>query len=414
MTQTAPVSALKPQSFQEFRFGWKVIMAAGIGVGLGVTGANTYSLGVLLNPLSEEFGWSRIEASAAKTFLTLGYVVTAPFIGFLADKIGPRRIGLFSMFTLSLGMLCMTQMNGDIRIYYLAYFLLALTGCATTPLVWTRGVATWFHEKRGLALGLTLTGSGIAGIFTPPLISTLIDQYGWQAGYICMAAFAAIGIIPIFLFFFENETTEGTKEKRPAIPQSGFDLLPTLKSRRFWQISLSFMLIGGSVSALIVHLVPLLTDSGIPRQTAAAFAGFMGAAVLSSRVLTGYLVDRFHPPYVAGAFLILPAFGCMLLAAGPLSTPLILFAATTFGLAAGSEVDLIPYLTARYFGLKSYGKIYGWMFVLFYSGVGVGPLFLGWTYDQYGNYANGLFVVTPILVVAALTITLLGKPPEFK
>ncbi|MCB2106722.1 MAG: MFS transporter [Rhodobacteraceae bacterium] len=407
------------QHASEFKFGWTVVLAAAFGVGAGVTGVNTYSLGVFLGPLSDEFGWSRMETSAAKTFLTLGYVLTAPFIGYIVDRFGPRKIGLASMATFAIAALAMTQMNGSITIYYLAYFLLALAGCATTPLVWTRGVATWFQSKRGLALGLTLTGSGVAGIITPPLIGGLIDSNGWQAGYVGMAVLAALAIIPIYLLFFENRHDHKASPEKPAtvrpyVAQSGFEIRDVLKSRRFWQIGLAFALIGGSVSALVVHLIPMLTDSGVSRDVAVRYAGLIGAAVIAGRLATGYLVDRFHPPYVAGTFLILPAIGCGLLATGALSPPFVLAAAITFGLAAGSEVDLVPYLAARYFGLKSYGKVYGWMFVLFYAGVGIGPLFLGRMFDVYGNYTFALTIIMPVLAAGALAIALLGKPPKFE
>lgn len=403
------------QAVSEFKYGWTVVLAAAIGVGAGITGVNTYSLGVFLNPLSETFDWSRTETSAAKTFLTIGYVLTAPIIGYLADRYGPRKIGMASMAAMVVGMCGMTLMTGDIMVYYLFYFLLALMACATTPLVWTRGVASWFLQKRGLALGLTLTGSGVAGIATPWFIGGLIDAYGWQAGYFGMAALSAVALIPIAMFFYENTGTANPAAPRPVIPRSGMAVREALKSAKFWQIGLPFMFIGGIISALMVHLVAMLTDSGITRDAAVQYAGLMGFAVIVGRIGTGFLVDRFHPPYVAGAFLMLPVLGRLLLTGdGATSATLIVIAAITFGLAAGSEVDLLPYLTARYFGLKDYGKIYGWIFVLFYSGVGIGPPFYGWMFDLDGNYTQALIITMPLLFAAAASVTLLGKAPEYK
>ena len=98
----------------------------------------------------------------------------------------------------------------------------------------------------------------------------------------------------------------------------------------------------------------------------------------------------------------------MFLTAGAL-LPLIILAVILIGLAAGSEVDLLPYLTARYFGLKSYGKIYGWQFVMFYSGVGVGPVSFGWVFDHFGSYKLALLWGMPILATGALAIASLGR-----
>ena len=128
---------------------------------------------------------------------------------------------------------------------------------------------------------------------------------------------------------------------------------------------------------------------------------------------TGFLLDRFHPPYVAAFFLSMPIIGCALLVGDVPGLWFIIAAAMFIGLAAGSEVDLVPYLTARYFGLKSYGKLYGWVFVFFYTGVGFGPPFFGRVFDVYGNYDLALNIAMGALVIGAVSIATLGKPPKF-
>jgi MFS family permease len=414
--ETVHGSPDSPTPFWEFSIAWKVLLAAAFGTGCGVTGVAVYSLTLFITPLSEAFGWSRAEVSAAKTFMTLGFVVTAPFIGYLADSIGVRRIGILSLITLSMAMFCMTQIDGDIRIFYLGLFLTAVAGCGTTPLVWTRAVATWFREKRGLAFALTLTGSGVAGVISPMIIGTLIDQYGWPFGYVGMGIIALFALLPVSLFFFERPKTsvdDAQTAKRKADADSGLDLRDALMSRHFWQIALGFAIIGGIVSALIVHLVPLLTGAGMERTVATRISSLLAAAVIFGRLLTGYLVDKFHPPYIAGMFLIAPVIGMGILSGDPVLLAIIL-AAITFGFAAGSEVDLIPYLTSRYFGLKSYGRIYGSIFVFFYLGVGLGPPLFGYMYDLNGDYSRALIIAIPLLAGAVIAITLLGRPPEIR
>jgi MFS family permease len=169
------------KDYNEFRAHWRVIVAAAIGVGAGVTGAMVYSLSILITPLTDTFGWTRAEVSGAKTFLTLGFVVTAPFVGYIADRFGVRKIAMVSLFGLAVAMFGMTQMNGNIIVFYASIFALSLAGSCTTPLVWTRGVATWFEEKRGLALGLTLTGTGVAGFMVPVFVGGLVDRYDWRS-----------------------------------------------------------------------------------------------------------------------------------------------------------------------------------------------------------------------------------------
>jgi len=406
------------QMNSEFRSHWTVVMAAAVGTCCGVTGFIIYSLGIMTQPLEEAFGWSRTELSASKTFITLGFVMTAPFVGVIADKVGVRTIALASLVTYAIAMLCMTQLNGDIRFYYAGLFLVALAGCCTTPLVWTRGVATWFEKSRGLAMGFTLTGSGMAGFIAPWMLTTLMNKWGWQAGYVGMAAAALLALIPVSLFFFENGRQRAGVKAAPKSSSvslhTGLTVPQALRTRHFWQIGFAFLLIGGAVSALNVHLVPMITGAGVERGTAVAIAGILGITVVIGRVGTGFLLDRFHAPYVAGISLAAPILACLLLDGTGTAVWLLVIAAITIGLAAGSEIDLVPFLTSRYFGLKAYGKIYGLIFVLFYTGVGIWPLLLGYLYDQNKNYDEALKWTMLVLAIGVALVSTLGKVPIFK
>jgi MFS family permease len=423
---SAAVDRLPAPAGGEFRAHGSVVLAAAFGAAAGVTGMSVYALSILIGPLSEAFGWSRGELGAAKTVATAGFILTAPFVGWLADRLGARPLGMLSLALLAIAMFAMTQIGPTVTSFYVSFFLLAVVGGATTPLVWTRAVATWFTHKRGLAMALTLSGPGVVGVVTPLLLDTLIQRYDWRAAYITMGCFAALALIPIGLFFRENRADAApARASAPGLPAalapaavaaaaaavatSGYSVREALHTRWFWQIALGFVLIGAVVSALMVHLVPLIMDAGLGRPLAVRIAGVLGIAVIFGRLLTGWLVDRFHPPYVAAAFLIMPAFGCLLLTADPVTAMSVILAVACIGFGAGSEVDLVPFLTARYFGLKAYGKIYSWMFIAFYAGVAVGPLMLGRAFDRDGHYDGGLLFAIPVLVAGVALVATLGR-----
>ena len=311
----------------------------------------------------------------------------------------------------------LSQMTANIWTYYLGSFMIAALGCGTTPLAWTRGVATWFEKKRGLALGIATTGSGIAGMIAPPFLGVLIVSYGWQGAYYGMGAIALLSLVIIVPCFYERGASKDKRDlEQKKLVFSGQELPEIIRSRQFWQIVTGFFLIGGVISAFNLHLVPMLTDSdiGLDRNTALAIAGVQGVAIMLGRLGTGFLVDRFHPPYVAGVFLAIPALGAALLTIGALPIWAMVIAVIIFGLAAGSEIDLIPYLTARFFGLKSYGKAYGLIYVIFYVGVGIGPVFYGKVFDVTGSYMLALYATIPLLLIGAGIIAAMGKPPVFE
>jgi predicted MFS family arabinose efflux permease len=171
------------------------------------------------------------------------------------------------------------------------------------------------------------------------------------------------------------------------------------RSRTFWLLMAAFFLLALGCSGLIVHLVPLLTDAGVSGAKAASIASLSGLSVVGGRLLVGYLVDRFPAIYVAAIGLGFSAAGCLSLACfGVGAAPA---AAIAIGFAIGAEVDLIGFLTAAYFGLRAYGRLYGWQYGAFVLGTGLGPLWVAAVYDHTGSYQIALYGVAALLLAAA-------------
>ena len=139
----------------------------------------------------------------------------------------------------------------------------------------------------------------------------------------------------------------------------------------------------------------------------------MGLALIGGRVVAGYLLDKFFAPYVAIAFLCGPIAGMLLLSQGG-TGPLAVLSALLLGLGVGAEVDLIAYLVSRYFGLKAFGEIYGYLFGVFIVGTGVGPLIMGIGFDSFGAYRPMLIAFAILLGLSCLLMLRLGEYPELE
>ena len=113
-----------------------------------------------------------------------------------------------------------------------------------------------------------------------------------------------------------------------------------------------------AINGIVGHLVPLLTDRGFALGQATATLSAVGLSTIAGRLVSGYLLDRFFAPYVAAALFLLPLAGVGILAAGP-GGPALILAAIALGFGLGAEVDVIGFMVSRYFGLRSYGEIYG-------------------------------------------------------
>ena len=400
----------------EFRRGWRPLLAAGIGTGSGVTGLSFYGFGVFVLPLVAAFGWTRGEVSAAASFLILGSAITSPIVGSVIDRFGARRVGIASLLALAVAYAALTTLQGSLAMFYAAWLLLALLGGGTTPVVWTRTVNLWFDRGRGLALGLALAGSGIASMFAPPLLTRVIADDGWQTGYLVMGAFLVMVAIPLVAILLDERPADrpevASAHASTAAPNAlpGVELADALRSLTFWKIGVGFFFVSAVVAALIINLVPLLIDRGLTPTAAAATAGMMGMAVLIGRVAIGYLLDRHSASAVAAVVLGSCSLGCVVLAMPDSSSWMLTISVLALGLAAAAEVDLVAYLSSRFFGLRAYGKIYGWQLTSFYLGAAGGPLAAGVAFDAYGTYTPMLSFAAAALLMGAALMATLGRP----
>ena len=372
----------------EFGGGWRTLIGAAFGVGAGATGTIVYSAGIFLEPVSHNFGWSRTEISAGSLFTIAGLIVAGPIIGRIADRFGVRIVGMTSLALLALALVAMTQLRPQIWTFYAGLFLISVMGGGTTPIVWARGVASWFSVHRGFALALMLLGTGAAGVLTPLFVGTLIQSHGWKSGYLGLAVVALVAIIPVYLLF--NERKIGTANTGGGVENVGLEVRAAARTREFWLIVAAFAFIAPAISAILIHLVPMLVNSGVARPTALKVAGLLGAAVIVGRLSIGYALDRFSPRIVSALTFMIPAAGCLVAALMPGIPWIMILASASFGFAAGAEIDLLAFLIARFFGLRHYSAIYGLQFALFEVGVGVGPLLAGRSFDATGSYHTAL------------------------
>jgi len=148
--------------------GWWVVAACLLCLSISPGQYIFSSLGLFTVPLGEEFGWDRAEISLAVTFFTITLAVSIPFLGHLVDRFGSRRVLLPSVLILGLGLMSITLVNQLWQLYVLFTALGCLTAGANS-LPYLRTISLWFDRRRGLALGIAMTGNGNTGVWGEPL-----------------------------------------------------------------------------------------------------------------------------------------------------------------------------------------------------------------------------------------------------
>lgn len=392
--------------YHEFREGWPILLGSVLAAMICVSALPFYTQGQFILELEAEFGWTRSDLAFGFLMKTICLAVSAPFVGKLVDMYGVRIPAGLSFLGLALVFILLGTVMESYSQFLLLYGLLALLGSGTSPVSFTRVVNGWFQRSRGLALGITLTGIGITATFVPRLLAEIIERYDWRAGYVSLGLMI-LGLAPLALYLLKPNANH--KRINRQITSDGMSLFEARKKLEFWKLLLTFFLLALAINGILVHFIPLLISFGFSKADAASVAGLMGVSIALSRLGVGYLVDYFFAPRVGALVFALCAIGLVLLSTlGESAAPL---AAIVIGVGMGAEVDLIGYLTVRYFGLRSYGQIYGLLYATFICGSGLGPIWIAYSYDITGAYGFSLVACIAILV---LVVLILATLPAFR
>jgi len=390
------------------------VATAALGLFLGAFPIVVFSFGVFAGPYIREFHAGRAAISLAFTIHNLFAGLFAPFVGRLCDRFGARRVVLPGLAIVGLILISAQAIGSKVWQLYLFYAALGAVDDATTSVPYALVVSRWFNRHRGLALGSMMLGLGAGSVIVPPVAQQLIAGYGWRITFVIAGGAILLILIPIIGAFLKESPRQMGLYPDGAASASevkgeleGFTWHEIRNSGAFWLIIGTFTLLTASVQACIIHLPQLLMDRGASAGAAALAASVIGFAVMVGRIATGYFLDRIFGPYLAAFIFALAACAIALLWTGVAGVPAVV-SGFLVGIGFGAEIDVLAYLTGRYFGLRSLGTAFGFGFGAMVLSGGVGPLIMGFAFDHTGSYRAplaGFFIAT---IVAAALVGRLG------
>ena len=186
-------------------YGWFVVMGCSL-VALGTAGTQ-FSFGVFLQPMTEEFGWSRSTLSLAFgiTFMLSGLM--RPLAGYLADRYGPKSVALSGVALLGIMLLIVPSVQSLLQLY--AVFAVMSIGLAmgVGPIL-TKVISSWFYARRGLTLGLNSSAGSFGALILVPTASVFLILFDWRDAYYFLGGLALLVILPIGVIFIRNTPQE--------------------------------------------------------------------------------------------------------------------------------------------------------------------------------------------------------------
>ncbi len=400
---------------EEWKAHWPVVIAAC--VGFSFMSFMTPALGVFMAPLTAEFGWSRTQLSAGHALCAIIALVVSPFFGALIDRVGTRRVALPGIVLTATAISAFSWANGSFLQWMGLWSVWGLACMLIQATLWSAAVASLFETGRGLALGVTLSGTALAQVIVPPLADWLIQAHGWRAAYVILGAgWGGIALLLSAFFLFDARDTRRLSAGKAHAAESetllpGLTLQQAWRDAQLWRVAASTFLTLTITIAVTVHQFPILVEAGAERASAAWLASMAGVAGVIGKLVTGWLIDRFHARWVGGITLASTAVAYPLLLDSLRAPALIAVAIVISGYAAGTKIQLCGYLTARYAGMRNYGTIFGFMSSMIALASGVGPMLAGFSHDLSGSYAPLLVVGTFMSLVSGALVFSLGRYP---
>lgn len=401
-------------------YGWWVVLASTFGL-IVCNGPVVFTFTVFIPPLIEEFGWSRGDVSLSLTFHTVANAIAMPFAGVLLDRFGARWVLSRSITLWGVGVALLYAIPGSLWAFYAAFALLGVVASGSTPLPYGRAISSWFDARRGLALGIATSGTGLGTLIIPVFANGMINSAGWRIAFAGIGALIlAVGLFIVLPLFRDSSSDSGEStgadtasaqtSSAHVASEDGLTYREALRDRNFWLMASAFSIVAITVFGTAAHLVPMLVDTGIPGTKAVFAVSTLGISLLAGRIWAGYLLDRHFAPYVAIAFFCGPIVGCLIFASGA-GGILPFLAAAAVGLGIGAEVDMIAYFLGRYLGLRAFGVLYGLLFGGYLFAGGIGPPLMGYGYDASGSYAGVLYGFAVSTAFACILLSRMGPYP---
>ena len=396
----------------EFTHGWKPLLAATIGTMCGIFTLTNYSQGFFVGPVTAEFGWTPSQFFLSYTVLMCLGLLTGPVVGSFAEKKGLRTVGIIGLIGHSLSYVLLSFNTGSLALWYSSWALLAILGAGSLPIVWTSVLNDWFQKHRGKAIGITMAGTGLGAFLLPPIVEFLISNFGWRAAYRGIGLGALLVSLPIVLTLFREkvDTGRGPQATRP-VEASGMTRAEAMRTARFWILGIVLFVTVIVIAGVLSNFARIMTEQGFERAVIAQIAAVMGLTVVVGRLLVGALVDRFWAPGVAASFFVLPTIALLLLANTEVTFATGMVIGIMIGLAAGAELDLLAYLTSRYFGAAHYPAIFGAIIAFFTVGAGIAPPLFGAFAQAYQGYTVILTISVGLLLLSIALFLALGRYP---
>ena len=390
-----------------------VAIAALIGV-FATTPGQTVGVSAFIDPIASDLGLARSHVLVLYSLGTFLGILSAPFIGRLVDRFGPRRLIVPAVAAVAAACAVMSLAH-DAWSLGAGFFVLRAAAIAGLSLVTMQMVNLWFDRFRGRVTALAMMGLALGGLVLPPLVEPIIQGQGWRTAYLALAAGVLAVMLPVGLALYRNRPEEYGAARdfgrasagSTAMPAIGLTLAESMRTNAFWYFSAITILSNGVGTALMLDHVRAMAAAGLARDSAIGLLGAMTTTQAIATLGSGALIDRFGARPVGLFGLCLLTFSVVCLWTSPALAGGLAYA-VTLGAMIGTLQIVYSAGLAESFGLKHLGTIRGTLFVIGVSGAAAGPLAFLWSPATAYSIFLGIAAVAATLGLVGMRFMHLG------
>ncbi|MGQ4413682.1 MFS transporter [Streptomyces sp. SAS_269] len=381
--------------------------------------------GLLIDPLHQEFGWSRGTIGAAVSVNLALYGLTAPFAAALMDRFGIRRVVAVALTVIAVGAGLTVWMTAPWQLM-LCWGLLVGLGSGSMALAFAATVTNrWFTARRGLVSGILTAASASGQLIFLPVLSWTVENHGWHPAAVTVAL-AALAVVPFVWILLRDHPADvglkpyGAEEfvpKPPPVTGAARRTLGVLASAArtgpFWLLAGTFAICGASTNGLIqTHFVPAAHDHGMPVTAAASLLAVIGVFDVVGTIASGWFTDRFEPRRLLAVYYALRGVSLLFLPMllGPSVHPPMVFFIVFYGLDWVATVPPTLALCREQYGEDS-AIVFGWVLASHQVGAALVAFLGGVARDVFGSYNMVWYASGTLCAVAALMALVIRRHP---
>lgn len=341
--------------------------------------------------------------------------VAGVLVGRWTDRHGPRGVIIAGALLTGLSYLLLGFVT-TIVVFFVVFGLGAVGRAGMSQVPVSAAVARWFSAKRGLAMGIAVSGISLAGVVLVPLVAFLIETVGWRSAVMVLGVGIWLLVIPtVWLAMGGSPQERGVLPlgaDRPsadrALRTQGAEtpsLAVAMTGPAFWLLAVALTLGHAGSNSIGLHALPALLDKGITSAEGASAISLMAGCSIGGKLLFGWLSDRFGSALLLIVAYLAQVGGFVLLALVGPGIGVWLFS-LLYGLSLGGTVTLQPTVVADRFGVVAYGAIYGAIGLPLALVSSASPIIAGSVRELTGSYAPAflVFAASSAVAIAAMLI----------